>query len=95
MRFAFIDVEKASYPARILCRVLRVSRSGFYAWMRRKPSDRDLEDEQLRPKIAEAFKKGRRTYGSPRVTKELVDQGNEVSRRRVARLMRDRGLQGL
>ena len=95
MRFAFIDVEKASYPLRILCRVLRVSRSGFYAWLRRQPSNRAFEDERLRPKIVDAFKVGRGTYGSPRVQGELVDQGIEVGRRRVARLMRDLGLQGL
>jgi len=95
MRFAFIDVEKASYPVRILCRVLRVSKSGFYAWLRRKPSNRDLEDERLRPRIVEAFETGRGTYGSPRVQRELVDQGDEIGRRRVARLMREMGLQGL
>ncbi len=75
MRFAFIDVEKASYPMRILCRVLAVSRSGYYAWRGRKPSARNLEDERLRPKIVEAFETGRGTYGSPRVRHELVDQG--------------------
>ncbi len=95
MRFAFIDVEKASYPVRVLCRVLRVSRSGFYSWLRRRPSDRELDDERLRPQIVDAFKIGRGTYGSPRVQSELVDQGIEVGRRRVARLMRELGLQGL
>ena len=95
MRFAFIDVEKTSYPMRILCRVLEVSRSGYYAWRARKPSARDLEDERLRPKIAEAFKTGRGTYGSPRVRAELVDQGFEIGRKRVARLMRELGLQGV
>jgi putative transposase len=95
MRFAFIDVEKASYPMRILCRVLKVSRGGYYAWRARKPSRRDLEDERLRPRVAEAFQTGRGTYGSPRVLAELVDQGFEIGRRRVARLMRDMGLQGV
>ncbi len=95
MRFAFIDVEKASYPMRILCRVLRVSGSGYYAWRARKPSARDLEDERLRPKIVEAFETGRGTYGSPRVRDELVDQGFEIGRKRVARLMREMGLQGV
>lgn len=95
MRFAFIDVEKASYPMRILCRVLQVSRSGYYAWRARKPSARNLEDERLRPKIVEAFKIGRGTYGSPRVRAELVDQGFEIGRKRVARLMRELGLQGV
>jgi putative transposase len=95
MRFAFIDVEKTSYPMRILCRVLEVSRSGYYAWCTRKPSARELEDERLRPKIVEAFKTGRGTYGSPRVRDELIDQGFEIGRKRVARLMRELGLQGV
>jgi len=95
MRFAFIDVEKTSYPMRILCRVLEVSRSGFYAWLARKPSARDLEDEQLRPQVVKAFETGRGTYGSPRVRDELVDQGFEIGRKRVARLMRELGLQGV
>jgi putative transposase len=95
MRFAFIDVERTSYPMRILCRVLEVTRSGFYAWRSRKPSTRDLEDEQLRPKVVKAFETGRGTYGSPRVRDELVDQGFEIGRKRVARLMRDLGLQGV
>jgi hypothetical protein len=89
MRFAFIDVEKALYPLRLLCRVLRVSRSGYYAWRVRRPSDRALEDERLRPKVVEAFKTGRGTYGNPRVLGELIDQGFDVGRRRIARLMRD------
>jgi transposase InsO family protein len=94
MRFAFIDVEKALYPMRILCRVLRVSRSGYYAWRNRKPCARMLEDERLRPRVVEAFKLGRGTYGSPRVRDELVDQGFQIGRKRVARLMREMGLQG-
>ena len=95
MRFGFIDVEKASYPMRILCRVLQVSRSGYYAWRTRKPSARDLADERLRPKVVEAFAIGRGTYGSPRVRDELIDQGFEIGRKRVARLMRELGLQGV
>jgi len=95
MRFAFIDAEKALYPVGILCRVLRVSRSGYYAWRDRKPSVRALEDERLRPKVVEAFKAGRGTYGSPRVLDELIEQGFEVGRRRIARLMRELGLRGV
>jgi putative transposase len=95
MRFAFIDVEKASYPVRVLCRVLQVSRCGYYAWKNRAPSARDVEDERLRPRVAAAFKVGRGTYGSPRVRDELVDQGLVVGRKRVARLMREQGLQGV
>ena len=95
MRFAFIDSEKAAYPLRLLCRVLQVSKSGYYAWLRRGPSDRALEDEKLRPKVAAAFELGRGTCGSVRVRQELLDQGFEIGRRRVARLMGEMGLAGL
>lgn len=95
MRFAFIDSEKASYPLRILCRVLQVSKSGYYAWLRRGPSERALQDERLRPKVVAAFERGRGVYGSIRVQQELVDQGFEIGRRRVARLMAEMGLVGL
>ncbi len=95
MRFAFIDSEKASYSLRILCRVLRVSKSGYYAWLGRDPSRRALEDEKLRPKIVAAFERGRGTYGSVRVQNELVAQGFEIGRRRVARLMGEMDLAGL
>jgi len=95
MRFAFIDSEKAAYPLRLLCRVLRVSKSGYYAWLRRDPSDRALEDEKIRPKVVEAFELGRGAYGSIRIRRELVDQGFEIGRRRVARLMAEMGLAGL
>ena len=95
MRFAFIDSEKAAYPLRLLCRVLQVSKSGYYAWLRRDPSDRAFEDEKLRPKVMEAFERGRGTYGSVRVREELIDQGFEIGRRRVARLMGEMGLVGL
>lgn len=95
MRFAFIDSEKAAYPLRLLCRVLQVSKSGYYAWLRRGPSCRALEDEKLRPKVVAAFELGRGTYGSVRVRRELIDQGFEIGRRRVARLMGEMGLAGL
>jgi transposase InsO family protein len=95
MRFAFIDAEKTRYPMRILCRVLRVSQSGYYAWRSRKPSARNLNDERLRPKVVEAFKTGRGTYGRIRVRSELIDMGFEVGMKHVARLMREMGLQGI
>ncbi len=95
MRFAFIDAEKANYPMHLLCRVLQVSRSGYYTWRRRKPSSRALEDERLRPKVLEAFETGRGTYGSPRVRDELIDQGVTIGRKRVSRLMRELGLRGV
>jgi len=92
MRFPFIAAEKASYPVRVLCRVLQVARSGFYAWLRRRPSRRAGANEQLRVAIRAAHHQSRGTYGSPRVQRELVAQGFEAGRNRVARQMRSMGL---
>jgi transposase InsO family protein len=92
VKYAFIDVEKAHYPVRLLCRCLEVSRSGYYGWSGRGPSSRTLEDERLGVEVAAIFKEKRRRYGSPRVRDELRDRGTPVARKRVARLMRSRGL---
>lgn len=95
MRFAFIDAEKAHFPVDTLCRVLEVSRSGYYAWRLRSRSRRRAEDARLAVQIAGAHRRSRRTYGSPRVHAELRTQGVAVSRKRVARLMREQGLCGV
>ena len=87
-------MEKANFPVALMCRVLKVSRSGYYAWRERKPSDRAVENERLTAKIVEVHKESRQTYGSPRVHAELVAQGFEVSRNLVARLMREQGIVG-
>lgn len=94
MRFAFIGAEKARHSVPVLCRVLRVSRSGFYAWRRREPSRRALEDARLGTLVVAAHTVGRGTYGSPRVLRELRAHGERISRKRVARLMRERSLVG-
>lgn len=92
MKFGFIDAEKAHYPVLVLCEVLSVSRSGFYAWKKRPPSRRALEDERLKCHVIAAFKESDRAYGSPRIQQELEAQGVEVGRHRVARLMREEEL---
>ena len=94
MRFAFIAGEKASFPVRALCRVLEVSRAGFYAWQTRAPSSHAQADTRLGLAIAAIHAESRQRYGSPRVHAELVDRGHRTSRKRVARLMRHRGLAG-
>lgn len=78
-----------------MCRVLEVSTSGYYAWRRRTQSRRRQEDEQLTAKIREIHKRSRGTYGVPRIRAELAAQGVRVSRKRIARLMRAAGLQGV
>ena len=92
MRFGFIQVEKASYPIRLLCRILDVSASGFYAWCARGPSLRARQDESLRVAIRAVHVESRQTYGSPRIHAELRSEERPVGRKRVARLMREEGL---
>ena len=75
-----------------LCRVLEVTRSGFYAWLARGPSDHAIDDQKLALEIAAIYKASDETYGSPRVHAELLAKGLEVSRKRVARMMRELGL---
>jgi transposase InsO family protein len=92
MRYEFIRAEKACYPVSLLCRVLRVCRSGFYAWLSRGESARKRRDRELLPLIREAFEVSRQTYGSPRVFEELRDRGVPVGRRTIERLMRGAGI---
>ena len=94
-RFVFIDTEKALYPIIMLCRLLKVSRSGFYAWLGRPASARQLADEVLTEQIRGFYASSRQTYGSPRVHADLIDAGVRVGRKRVARLMRADGLIGV
>ena len=93
-RFAFIDREKAHHDVTVLCRLMKVSRSGFYAWLSRPKSPRALADEVLTEQIREAFNANRKVYGSPRIHTELTDDGIHVGRKRIARLMRQDGIVG-
>lgn len=88
MRYHFIEVEKAHFPVTWLCRVLQVSRSGYYDWQGRPPSRRAQEDERLLVKIRGIHRGSRATYGSPRIHDALRDEGERCGEHRVARLMR-------
>lgn len=92
MKFERIQREKANYPVAVMCDGLGVSRSGYYAFEKRPPSKRKIEDIHLGIEIAESFRKSRRSYGSPRVLLDLADNGRRVSRKRVARIMRAKAL---
>ena len=92
MRYGFIRAEKAHYPVRMLCRVLLVSRGGYYSWEKRSDSRRAREDKALVLKLKVLYKAKRETYGSPRLHLELQEQGFKVGRNRIARLMRENGL---
>jgi len=90
----FIDAEKATYPVTLLCRLVDVSRAGYYVWCRRRPSPRAAADATLTEEIRAIHARSRRTYGAPRVQAQLRAQGRRVGRKRVARLMRLAGLRG-
>lgn len=78
-----------------MCRVLVVSTSGYYAWLKRAPSGRSRANASLTQRIRWIHLRSRATYGSPRIRAELSDEGVRVGRKRVARLMRAAGLQGV
>ena len=92
MKFELVDAEKAHYPIEILCDVLGVSRSGFYAWRKRKPSGRATTRARLAAEIAAVHKKSKRRYGSPRIHRELRAKGVRVSRKTIESVMREKGI---
>ena len=94
MKFAFMASQARLHGVALMCKVLGVSRSGFYAWLSRKQSKRAREDGRLRLLIRAIFRASRCTYGAPRVHAELTAQGERISRKRVARLMAEEGLMG-
>ncbi len=81
--------EKKKHRVNLLCKVLSVSTSGFYAWSSRLPSDRDEANALLLRSIIETHKKSKRRYGSPKVTEDLKSQGIKCGKNRVARIMRE------
>ena len=87
-------MEKAYFPVAVLCRVLGVSRSGYYAWLKRPMCPRKVEDEQISTQIRELHEESRQTYGSPRIHEALLVRGRRVSRKRIARLMNEEGIYG-
>ena len=86
--------NQAVFSVRTMCRLLGVSSSGYYAGLHRQPSARGQADEALSRRIRAIHLRSRGTYGCPRIHAELVDDGVQVSRKRVARLLREAGLQG-
>jgi putative transposase len=94
VKFAFVKAEKAEYPVAVLCDVLHVSRSGFYAWQVRPAASRTKADATLTVEITVAHRRSRGIYGSPRVHRDLKAKGHRIGKKRVARLMRENGLQG-
>jgi putative transposase len=89
-----VAAEKDNFPIEIMCEVLKVSRSGYYAWLRRPESNKSKKDRALLEKIQEIHKGSRESYGSPRIREALKQKGVKVGGRRVMRLMKEEGIEG-
>lgn len=92
MRYAFIAAHCDIWPITVLCRVLKVATSGFYAWRGRPGSKQPDEDDRLSVAIRSVFTAHRGNYGAPRITRELRAMGHRVNHKRVERLMLELGL---
>src|SRR5687768_9806274 len=89
-----METHRGEFALVLMCRVLDVSRSGFYAWQKRPLSERGRTDQRLLVHIRASHQRSRGRYGSPRVHEDLKAQGERTSEKRVARLMRDDDLRG-
>ena len=94
MRYACIDRRRNQYPVRMMCRLLEVSRSGYYAWRVRPESQRVKTDRELLKRIRQIHADSDGVYGAVKIAAELNDQGCPCGRHKVARLMRRAGLKG-
>jgi putative transposase len=94
MKYQAIEACKAEFPVSRLCAVLNIAESGYYAWLNQAPSAHKQENRELQQSICTIWKQYRGVYGAPRIYAELQEQGIKVGHNRVARLMREAGIQG-
>jgi len=87
-----VQQHQGHFPIAALCRALRVAKSGYYAWCGRQPSARHRENETITQRIREHFEVSRQTYGSPRILRDLREEGIACGKHRVAKLMKQAGL---
>lgn len=92
MKYRFIDRYSSEFRVERMCKVLGVSRSGYYGWRRRPSSRRHRENEQVLMEIQKSHRRSKGTYGSPRVTRDLLAWGIPCGKNRVARIMRKNGI---
>jgi len=91
-KYEFIKANQKKYDTRMMCRLLGVARSGYYAWLRKPNSNRELEDKRLLRLIRASFDASQGVYGAPRVFLDLREAGETCSKHRVARLMRENNI---
>lgn len=92
MIFLFMSNHRLEFPISLMCKVLKVSRSGYYAWLRHPESKRKQDDKVILQEISAIYQESHRTYGSPRIYRELKRRGRNHGKKRIARLMRKDGL---
>lgn len=92
MKYAWIKQQRGEFSINTLCCFMQVSRSAYYSWLRRHPTDREQADTELTAIIQDIFTKSRSTYGTRRIRQSLLRQNFSVGRGRVGRLMREAGL---
>ncbi|WP_353618617.1 IS3 family transposase, partial [Spartinivicinus marinus] len=92
LRFEFIHQHREQFSIKALCRCMSVSSSGYYDWRSRPVSKRAQEDEALKAKIKKSHEASHRNYGTRSIKDDLTDQGEQISRRRIGRLMKEEGL---
>jgi putative transposase len=90
-----MTANQAMFPIQTMCRSFGVSRAGYYAWLGRRPSARSQADAELANRIKAIHKASSETYGAPRIHAELLDEGIQVGRKRVERLMKAAGIAGI
>ena len=95
MRYAFVARHRPIWAVSRMCRLLRVSRSGFHEWHERAPSARAIEGERITARIRSFHLLSNRSYGSPRIWRDLREAGETIGENRVARLMRRAGIEAL
>lgn len=95
MKYAFIKENAKVFSVELMCAILAVSRSGYYSWLMRPISDRDISNKELDQKIAVLFKQHKSRYGALRITKALQADGEVCSKNRVAKRMRKMGLRAI
>ena len=94
-RYTWIQAHQEQHSVEKMVDALDVTRSGYYAWRKKPQSRRQRENDQLKEEIAKTYESSRKTYGSPRITQTLRQNGRNVGHNRVARLMRETGLRAL
>ena len=92
MKFRFVQGHRETFRVGKMCEILKVSRSGFYAWRRRQPCQREIENTLIAEEVREVHRRSRGIYGSPRIHAELRAEGRSWGRHRIARIMREEGL---